>query len=94
MLYQHATFITADLDPAESVADITMENTQMGLLAFVRLVGCAYFKKHLTRFRLQWECKLLHIHVWPYDVHVCVMYACFLQTCPAMDGKEKKSNFK
>ena len=52
VLYQHATFITAGLDPAGSLADITMENTQMGLLAFVRLVGCAYFKKHLTRFRL------------------------------------------
>ena len=52
VLYQHATFITAGLDPAGSLADITMENTQMGLLAFVRLVGCAYFKKHLTGFRL------------------------------------------
>lgn len=46
-LYQHATFITAGSDPAGSLADITLENTQESLLAFVRLVGCAYFKNTL-----------------------------------------------
>ena len=60
VLYQHATFITAGLDPGGSLADITMENTKMGLLAFVRLVGCAYFKKHLTGFRLDTPEALFH----------------------------------
>ena len=52
VLYQHAAFITAGSDPEGSLADTTIENTQMSLLAFVKLVGCAYFKKHLIGFKL------------------------------------------
>ena len=51
-LFQHAAFITGGLDPPGSLAQLTSpENSHMGFLAFVRLVGCAYFKKHLSGFK-------------------------------------------
>ena len=52
LLFQHATFITSGVDPLGSLADIiSPDNSDQGLLAFVRLVGCAYFKKHLVGFK-------------------------------------------
>lgn len=51
MLFQHANFITGGSDPIGSLANVTPQNADMGLLAFIRLVGSAYFKKHLTGFK-------------------------------------------
>ena len=52
VLFQHAAFITGGLDPPGCLAHLTSpENSHMGFLSFVRLVGCAYFKKHLSGFK-------------------------------------------
>ena len=47
VLFQHATFISSG-DPPGTLADIC---TEEGFWAFVRLVGTAYFKKHVSAFR-------------------------------------------
>ena len=61
VLFQHATCITGGRDPLGTLADITcVENSQIGLLAFVSLVGCAYFKKHLAGFKFTTPEALFH----------------------------------
>ena len=57
MLYQHATFITSGSDPNGTLTDTS---TTLGLLAFVRLVGCVYFKKHLTAFKFDTPEAIFH----------------------------------
>lgn len=47
VLAQHATFITSG-DPYGTLADF---QTDEGFLAFVRLVGSSYFKKHVSAFK-------------------------------------------
>ncbi len=47
-LNQYSAFITADQDSAQGI--LTTEQNSLGLLAFTRLVGCAYFKKHKSAF--------------------------------------------
>ena len=54
---QHATFITGGNDPIGSLAE---QNSNLGQLAFVQLVGCAYFKKHLAGFKLDTPQALFH----------------------------------
>ena len=45
VLFQHAAIITGGLDPPGSLAQLTSpENSHMDFLAFVKLVGPAYFK--------------------------------------------------
>ncbi len=47
-LYQHAAFISSDADePPGTLSDV---NSEIGLLAFVRLVGCTYYHKHRSAF--------------------------------------------
>ena len=52
--YQHASFVTSGKNPSTpgTLADISLtENSyKTGFLAFMRLVGTAYFKKHSTGF--------------------------------------------
>jgi hypothetical protein len=61
VFFQHATFITGGVDPPGSLADITSpEKADQGLLAFVRLVGCAYFKKNLAGFKFDTPEALFH----------------------------------
>ena len=60
VLYQHATFITGGSDPVGTLADIHPDCEHLGLLAFVRLVGCAYFKKHLAGFKFSTPEALFH----------------------------------
>lgn len=60
VFYQHATFITSGSDPIGSLVDISPETAQLGLLAFVRLVGCGYYKKHLTGFKFSTPEELFH----------------------------------
>jgi hypothetical protein len=46
--FKYAKFITSGLDtPAGTLADITNDSS---FLAFIRLVGCAYFGKHRSGF--------------------------------------------
>ena len=48
VLFQHAAFITSGLDPPGCLAHLTSpENSHMGFLAFVRLVGCAYTSRNI-----------------------------------------------
>ena len=49
------------MDPPGSLADITSpQNAQLGMLALVRLVGCAYFKKHISGFNFDTPEALFH----------------------------------
>ena len=61
VLFQHATFITGGINPSGSLAQLVcQENSHLGQLAFVRLVGCAYFKKHLAGFKFDTPEALFH----------------------------------
>jgi len=46
VLFQHASFITSGKEEPGTLADITPEQEPLGFLAFVRLVGTAYFNLH------------------------------------------------
>ena len=56
-LFQYATFITAgnDLDTPGTLADTQLEQDKYKLcyLAFIRLLGTIYFKKHSSGFHTQ-----------------------------------------
>ena len=60
VLYQHATFITGGSDPVGTLAEFHPDYVHLVLLAFVRLVQCAYFKKHLARFKFSTPEALFH----------------------------------
>ena len=60
VLFQHATFISSGRDPVGTLADISPESSDLGFLAFIRLVGCSYFKKHLAAFVLNTPEALFH----------------------------------
>ncbi len=51
--FQYATFITSGR-PQGTLADTSLDREvyQNGFLAFMRLIGCVYFKKHATAFEL------------------------------------------
>ena len=50
LFYQHAAFISSGLQYPGSLADINGEDQALGFLAFLRLVGTAYFKANLGVF--------------------------------------------
>ena len=60
VLYQHTKFITGELSTAGSLAEFNADIAHMRLLAFIRLVGCSYHKKHLSAFRLNTPETLYH----------------------------------
>ena len=60
VLYQHATFITGGSDPEGTLADTDPDCGHLGLLAFIRFVGCAYFNKHSAGFKLSTPEALFH----------------------------------
>lgn len=51
VLFQYAKFITGGSNPPGSLACVSQEDSILEKLAFMRLVGCAYFKKHLPGFK-------------------------------------------
>ena len=61
VLFQHASFIAEGVHPERSLADTSSpDHSENGLLAFVRLVGCVYFKKHLALFKHETPEALFH----------------------------------
>ena len=52
--FQHSDFINANsTDLPGTLADTTHDYIQCGFLAFVRLVGVVYFKKHFAAFKYE-----------------------------------------
>ena len=50
--FQHANFINANSnDLPGTLADTSLDRIQCGFLAFVRLIGTVYFKKHFAAFK-------------------------------------------
>ena len=54
VLYQHATFITAGLNPAGSLADITMENTN-GSTCVCKACGMCVFQEAPYRIQIRYS---------------------------------------
>ena len=63
--FQHATFITSGNDPSGSMGELHVhvsgnaEATNSGY-SFLRLIGCAYYKQHISAFRSQTPEALFH----------------------------------
>ena len=76
MFYRHASFITGRTHPG-SLTDTGPEKRDEGFLAFLRLVGAAYFNKYSTCFTQ--SSPHLHYHAFDssdmntYDQHVAWM---------------------
>ena len=61
--FQHASFIAGrtDTNISRSIGCITLDyNNDYAYLSFLRLVGCAYFRKHASAFPLQTPEALFH----------------------------------
>ena len=57
VFFQLATFITSGRDPPGTLIDTDLELSQ---LSFIRLIGCAYFKKHSSGFAFSTPESLFH----------------------------------
>jgi len=54
VLFQHSSFINANtIDYPETLADTDTDQLHAEFLAFIRLVGTAYFKKHFSAFKYE-----------------------------------------
>ena len=54
VLFQHSSFINAStIDYPGTLADTDTDHLHAGFLAFIRLVGTAYFKKHISAFNYE-----------------------------------------
>lgn len=60
--FQHASFIAGreDANTYGSIGQITLDSNNSAYLSFLRLVGCAYFRKHASGFPLQTPEALFH----------------------------------
>ena len=50
--FQHASFIAGDCTLPGSIGNLASSANDLALYSFLRLVGCAYFKKHTSGFKL------------------------------------------
>ncbi len=50
--FQHASFIAGDSTLPGSIGNVASSANDPALYSFIRLVGCAYFKKHKSGFKL------------------------------------------
>lgn len=48
--FQYASFITSGLQPSGSIGSISLNRRDHSLFSFLRLVGCAYFRLHVSAF--------------------------------------------
>ena len=54
VLFQHSSFINANTtDYPGTLADTDTDHLHAGFLAFIRLVGTTYFKKHISAFKYE-----------------------------------------
>ena len=51
--YQHASFITGENGPPGSIGQISLDLESDARFSFLRLIGCAYYKQHVSAFHLQ-----------------------------------------
>ena len=60
--FQHASFIagTIDTNISGSIGHVSLDTKSDAYLSFLRLVGCAYFRKHTSAFQLQTPEALFH----------------------------------
>jgi hypothetical protein len=50
IFFKHSKFISSGQEAQGSLADVHDNNNELGFLAFIRLVGSAYFSKHKNGF--------------------------------------------
>ena len=48
--FQYASFIGSGVQPKGSIGDISLHCSDQSLFSFMRLVGCAYFRIHVSAF--------------------------------------------
>ena len=58
--FQSASFIAGGRDPPGSIGEFSLDAQSPGMLSFLRLVGCAYFRKHSSAFELHTPEALFH----------------------------------
>jgi len=58
--FQYASFIAGGIDPPGSIGEFSLDTQSPSMLSFLRLVGCAYLKKHPSAFELQTPEELFH----------------------------------
>ena len=58
--FQHASFIAGGTDPPGSIGEFSLDAQSPAMLSFLRLVGCAYFRKHSSAFELHTPEALFH----------------------------------
>ena len=58
--FQHASFIAGGREPPGSIGEFSLDAQSPGMLSFLRLVGCAYFRKHSSAFELHTPEALFH----------------------------------
>ena len=50
--FQHASSIAGGIDSPGSIGEFILDSPSTAILSFLRLVGCAYFRKHSSAFEL------------------------------------------
>lgn len=58
--FQHASFIAGGTDPPGTMGEFSLNAQSPAMLSFLRLVGCAYFRKHCSAFELHSPEALFH----------------------------------
>ena len=66
-LFQYATFIALGVDPPGSLGIVSLDRDSPSLYSFLRLVGCAYFRKHTSLFSPMTPLTLFHSISDPKD---------------------------
>ena len=66
--YRHAAFINSGLGTSPGVlSDVSLSGNSGSALAFIRLVGCAYFQKHRSAFTSAYPTPEAHFHSFKED---------------------------
>ena len=58
--FQYSSFIASGIDPPGSIGEHFLDAQSPSMLSFLRLVGCAYFRKHSSAFELHTPEALFH----------------------------------
>ncbi len=66
-LFQYATFIAKGEEPPGSIGTVSFDRDSLSLYSFLRLVGCAYFRKHTSLFAPQTPVTLFYSIPDPKD---------------------------
>ena len=58
--YQYASFIAGDTDTCGNIGEVSLDTDSSACLLSFRLVGCAYFRAHVSAFELPTPITLYH----------------------------------